>query len=60
MSVSLLTICLLVVVGVSVAAPSKNCNKNQFDTHAANVFAQFGLDELNFPESPAQLSKYCR
>lgn len=55
------TFCLLsALVGQSLSAPNKNCNKNLFDTHAANVFAQFGLDELRFPDDLNELTAYCK
>ena len=38
----------------------KNCNKELFDKHSANVFAQFGYDNLPFPESRSQLTSYCK
>jgi len=39
---------------------TKNCKKSDFDNHSSNVFGQFGLQELSFPETRAQLSTYCK
>ncbi|CAG2180362.1 unnamed protein product, partial [Oppiella nova] len=39
---------------------NKNCLQSEFDRHSSNVFGQFGLPELKFPESRSQLTTYCR
>jgi len=38
----------------------KNCNQTEFDRHSSNVFGQFGLSELQFPETRTELNRYCR
>ncbi|CAG2117809.1 unnamed protein product [Medioppia subpectinata] len=54
------------VLGLSLAqkrknrSEEKNCKKDDFDRHSSNVFGQFGLDELSFPETRSQLSVYCK
>jgi len=38
----------------------KNCEKSDFDRHSSNVFGQFGLPELSFPETRKELNTYCK
>jgi len=39
---------------------NKKCAKDEFDKNIANIFGQFGHEELKFPESRRQLNEYCK
>lgn len=56
-----LSLCALVVIGADKKDKEAegNCDKKKFDEHSANAFAQFGLDELKWPETNSQLKNYC-